>query len=330
MIMLRPNSSYKITIFDDFMTYCGGEAGTVQGTGQLNTEDPNLLETSMRLECPTSGNVLEYQAGIRYHANTNMLSSGWEDGHLVIWHRFGEPAQPPPELNLRVNYGHDWVESFYEDGHTAWVTVTESDGFTVKATASLVTEAKDFWGGNTGFQTWPEVWFPSMPDILPGDWVYGWMDNGASAKVQIGEINGVIDPDTDSIVGTIGASWFSSLLDVECFPWGAPSPQPGMKYDTALPDGIDTYTCSWVGEWDIQSNQEVGVGYFGPDGNWVANAFMARNPYVRAFPKDDKTFGFEWPLGELIHLAIDDPGTEPYPDYEQDQQSIKTPWNPNS
>jgi hypothetical protein len=41
-----------------------------------------------------------------------------------------------------------------------------------------------------------------------------------------------------------------------------------------LPDGEDTFSCSWAGEWDIQLGQEVGVGYYGPNGHWVANAIL--------------------------------------------------------
>lgn len=168
-------------------------------------------------------------------------------------------VQPPPALDLRVNYGHDWVESFYEAGHMAWITVTESDGVTVKATAELFTEPKDFWGGETGFQTQPEDWVPAPPDIQPYDWVFGWVDNGASAQVQIGDIGGMIDLEADSIEGTIYAPWFSGEVGVECHPWGAPEPAE-IKFDTTLPDGNDTYFCSWAEEWDIQTGQDVGVG----------------------------------------------------------------------
>jgi uncharacterized repeat protein (TIGR01451 family) len=54
-------------------------------------------------------------------------------------------------LSTKVNYGHDWVEGRYEAGHTLWITATESDGFTVKATAELTTGLIPWWGGDTGF-----------------------------------------------------------------------------------------------------------------------------------------------------------------------------------
>jgi hypothetical protein len=213
-----------------------------------------------------------------------------------------EDVQPPPTLDLRVNYGHDWVESFYEAGHMVWITVTESDGMTVKATAEVLTEPKDFWEGEAGFQTNPEDWDPEPPDIQPDDWVYAWVDNGASAQVQIGDISGTIDLMGDSIQGTIDAPWFSSEVVVECHPWGSPEPVD-MKAGSVVPDGSDPYSCSWAGEWDIQPGQDVGVGYFGSDGHWVANAFFVPMPVFAAY-MPSTIEGYNWPLGDTITLNI--------------------------
>ncbi len=268
-----PHGPFQITLTDKYISFCGGEAGIVRGTGWLNDSDLNVLDADLHLSCFTTGATLDFHLVWRYHPATNTLSSRDGSGLVIIWHRPGRPQPSPPTLNLRVNYGHDWVESFYEVGHMVWVTVTESDGVTVKATADLVTDPKDFWNGETGFQTRPEDWAPGPPDIQPNDWVYGWVDNGASAQVQIGDISGMIHLAADSIEGAIDAPWFSSNVDVECFPWGAPEPQPEMKFDSVVPDGADKYECSWLGEWDIQPEQDVGVGYFGLDGHWVANAF---------------------------------------------------------
>ncbi|MGW8226603.1 MAG: LamG domain-containing protein, partial [Anaerolineales bacterium] len=199
-----------------------------------------------------------------------------------------DEVQPPPPLDLRVNYGDDdWVESFYEAGHTVWITVTEDDGATVRATAKLVTQPRDEWGGEEGFQTSPEDWVPSQPEIQPNDWVFGWVDNGASAQVQIGDISGIINLMADSVEGTIYAPWFSDEVEVECHSWGAPFPEEILKYDMALPNGEDTYACSWAGEWNILPGQVVGVGYLGPDGHWVANTFSAFTPQIIASESED-------------------------------------------
>jgi hypothetical protein len=289
-----PAGPFQITWTDNYIRYCDGEAGLLHGAGVLNEADPYLLEADFHLECFTTGATLDFHLTLRYHPTVDTLSVRYEFGMVTIWSRPGlQPVFPAP-LGLRVNYGHDWVESFYETGHTVWVTVTESDGVTVKAVAELVTEPKDFWGGETGFQTHPEDWYSDPVDIQPYDWVYGWVDNGASAVVQIGDIQGEIDLVADSISGTISAPWFDDEVGVECHPWGAPEPEE-MKYDSALPDGSDEYSCSWTGEWNILPYQDVGVGYFGPDGHWVANAFFAVTPQIIASEAGD----WFWTVGFL-------------------------------
>ncbi len=293
----RPSGPFQITWTDDYISFCDGEAGIVRGTGWLNEGDSNLLEADLHLECFTTGASLDFHVTFRYHPATNTLSIRYSFGQVTIWHRPDRPQPPPLALNLRVNYGHDWVESFYEGGHMAWITVTDGDG-NVKATAEAVTDSSGY------FQTRPEDWDPAPPDIQPYDWVYGWTDNGASAQVQIGEITSVIDLEADTIEGTINAPWFFNQanpieVDVDCHSWGAPLPEEILKYDMVQPNGEDTYSCSWAGEWDIQPGQTVGVGYSGPDGHWVANAFNAPNPRIVASEAGDWLWTVEFYPGIL-------------------------------
>ncbi len=178
-------------------------------------------------------------------------------------------------LGLRVIIPDEGVHAFFEVGHTVWLTVTESDGATVKATAA-VTTADLPWG--TGFMTEPDDWTPpGQPWIVAYDWIYGRVDNGVTAQVQIGVISGQASAADDSVSGTIYAPWFSQAVEVECHSWGMPGDEI-IKYDTVLPDGVDVYACAWdpVTEWDILPDQRVGVAYSGPDGNWVAGSFYAQ------------------------------------------------------
>jgi len=48
-----------------------------------------------------------------------------------------------------------------------------------------------------------------------------------------------------------------------------------MKYQYIVPNGIDTYFCSWAGEFDLQTGWNIGPSYYGPDGHWVANGIFA-------------------------------------------------------
>ena len=309
-----PSGAYQITWTDSYISFCGGEAGIVRGTGWFDEANPNILEADLHLECFTTGNSTDFHMTWRYHPATNTLSSRYENNStVIIWNRPGMLASPPPELSLRVNYGHDWVESFYEPGHVVWVVVTDPDGG-VRATTETVTEEKDYWADweGTGFQTNDSIWFngegdqiENPPDIQPNDWVYAWVDNGASAQVQIGDISGVIELADDSVNGTVYAPWFSEELDIDCHSWGAPLPEEILRYDTVIPDGEDTYFCSWAGDWDIQPGQDVGVGYSGSDGNWVANVFLIPLPSFAAY-MPGAIEGYDWPMGDTIHLDIND------------------------
>ena len=266
---------FFVTWTESYFTLCDGRDGLAVGTGKLNPENPNILRAHMRLRCFRTGESVEWDQQWEYRPDYDVLASRGDFKVETIWSRFPRPLVP--RMDLLVNYGHDWVESFYEAGHTVWVTVTGSDGDldNAKATIEVQTEAKDYWGGEEGFRTLDGTWIPDTPDIQPGDWVFAQVDNGQTAKVTIGDIGGLIDLEADSIAGTIAAEWippYEGEVGVECHPWGAPA-STEMEFDEILTDGVDEYSCSWAGLWNIRPWQPVGVGYSGPDGHWVANVF---------------------------------------------------------
>lgn len=192
--------------------------------------------------------------------------------------------EPDMNLHLRVNYGHDWIESFYPGGHTVWITVTESDGSSVIATAQGQTGLIPWWSNNqTGFSSEYNLAWDSgiRPDMKAGNWVYGRVDNGNTAAVRLGEITGNIDQASNAISGALNTPWYTKTLNIECFPWGAPGLVPA-KSSTAGPTGNPLYNCAWdpVTEWRILAGQDVGVAYNGTDGNWVANVFRLPAPHL--------------------------------------------------
>ena len=185
--------------------------------------------------------------------------------------------RPSQWLWMSVCYGHDWVEGDYEEGHTIWITVTNSSG-TVKATAEVETQVIPWWGGRTGFSTnLDDPWEPSQPDIEAGDWVYGLVDDGHASTVRVGTINGDLDVDADTISGTIHANWFTQTLNASCNVWQPGGPGYGFTVD---PDG-GSYFCDFSSEWDLLPGQDVGVQYQEPDGDWVINVFREPAPDMR-------------------------------------------------
>ena len=191
------------------------------------------------------------------------------DGHQV----FGVFSAPW----MRVNYGGDWVGGNYPPGAPFVITVTESDGVTVKGTAEIVSTADGGWGG-AGFETQEQHWLGSVPDIVPGDLVR-FETNGYDHTVRVGTVEGTVDVASDLVSGPIYADWFAvDLLDVQCHPWGAPEGAPS-KDSTAGPHGNPEYSCDWSGEWDIQPGQNIAVMYLEPDdGDRVINVFWEPAP----------------------------------------------------
>ncbi len=214
-------------------------------------------------------------------------------------------AEPPPEMVLRVNYGHDWVESFYEPGHRLILTVTAADGVTVKATAELVTEPKDFWDGATGFTTTTEDWSPAPPDIQPGDWVMADVDNGARPRVQIGDIQAALDLEGDRLKGTVAAPWLGGPVDVFCEPWGSPEPLESQG-QAITPDGQGLFACFWEGIWDIQPGQDVVVAYIDGAGHWVAVVLNLPALGLRVNLRDNWVEGF-YEAGRQVTIQVTQP-----------------------
>jgi uncharacterized repeat protein (TIGR01451 family) len=183
------------------------------------------------------------------------------------------------DLIMGVNYGHDWVEGDYGAGHTVWITVTESDGATVKGTAQLQTGPVPWWGGRSGFSTQPEDWVPGPGvDIVPGDWVYGRLDGGYTSTVRVGIINGELDVAADTISGTLNVSWLSGLVPFDCNVWEQDG--PGRSF-LVNPNG-GRYFCDFgLMGWDLLPGHDVGVSYQEPDGDRIFNVFEEPAPYLR-------------------------------------------------
>jgi uncharacterized repeat protein (TIGR01451 family) len=188
------------------------------------------------------------------------------DDAWLVYHRTFES----PDLLMRVNYGHDWVEGDYAAGYTVLITVTESDGSTVKGTAVLTTGAVPWWDGGTGFSTNWQDW-TWRPDMQPGDWVYGLMvENSYTSTVHIGTVDGNVDVDADTVSGTVTANWFTQMLNANCSVWE----ENGPGFDFMVDPNGGSYECDFSGEgWDLLPGQDVGVEYQEPDGDWVSNAF---------------------------------------------------------
>ncbi|MFO7698583.1 MAG: hypothetical protein R6X16_15715, partial [Anaerolineae bacterium] len=195
-----------------------------------------------------------------------------EEGEAAVWVVWSRPLSSL-DLLLNVNYGHDWVDAPYEAGHTATFTVRESDGVTVMATAAgLTSQSVPEWGGWTGFYTsMGEPWVPARPDLQPGDWVYGEVDNGSEAQVQLGEITGVLDVAGDTVSGTMTLpAGADPIAGGWCAVWVDGGPE--VWFD--LPSSGGDYVCDpGAAGWDLRAGEMVAVGYVNTAGHRVMTVF---------------------------------------------------------
>ncbi len=191
-----------------------------------------------------------------------------------------------PDLMLDIFPENDTIESQgqYEPGHEITIEVYDSSE-TLKATATVTSAEVPWWGdGGTGFSTDGATWNPDKPDIDAGDHIKAWVDAESyetslhTADARVGAITGAVDVESNSVSGTIGATWLTTdpleEIGVECYGWGAPEGAPD-RFDWIIPDGIDTYTCSWDPdtEWDVDYNQDIAVVYREPEGHRVFGVY---------------------------------------------------------
>ena len=187
------------------------------------------------------------------------------------------------ELILSIHYDHEWIEGRYEPGHTVYLQVKDPGG-QEKAHITLQTGLIDWWGGQSGFSTNMEgaQWIPNHPDIQPGDFIHGEVDDGSQywADVEIGVLAANPDIGSDTVTGTLDASWLMpDEVGIGCYIWENYAPE--NKYDSVTPDGIDTYSCSWAGEWDLVPGSQLMVAYFEPAGHEIIGDFSPPAPHLR-------------------------------------------------
>jgi hypothetical protein len=296
-----PVGPFQITWTESYISFCQRGPGLVRGTGVLVDGNPYLMEAELRVECFNLQSSLDLLMTFQYAEGQDTLISTYEGGMRVVFRHPGRPQTSPLPVKLMVNYQEEWVSGFYEADHTVWLTVTESDGVSVKASAEMVTGPQPSWdGGEIGFASQPEQWQPELPDIQPNDWVYAWVDNGSFGQMQVGEISAWVDLESDEVRGTISAGWYGEQVYVYCFLWGGSE----SRDDLVVADGSDEFNCSWSGAYDIQPGDVAEVQYYGPDGHAVDYYLFLPNTRFTVFPEWNYLEGYEWPDGATVDINV--------------------------
>jgi uncharacterized repeat protein (TIGR01451 family) len=194
------------------------------------------------------------QGEVRYYTSA-------DEADVTFHGRFASP-----DLILTVAYMDNWVETHYEPGHTMWITVTNSAGVT-KATQTGVTGIVPWWNaGDTGYSTNIGIWLPGQPNIVPGDYVYGALDNGYTTTVRVGTLNGTLNTVAGSLTVTATVPWESTALTGHAWVENAPKDTPDCWFNIAPNNG--SYTCHFPPA-DLSPFSQVAASYQASDGNWV-------------------------------------------------------------
>jgi uncharacterized repeat protein (TIGR01451 family) len=281
------------TVPDPFIANASSVTDTVWG--QIDSLDHEPVEislydsTDLERQTDASGNFSALfpdipragQGEVRYRTYVNYAQ--------VTFHREFQT----PDLVFTVDYDDDWVNGNYEPGHTVWLTLTESDEITIKATAELTTGPIPDWGGQSGFQADWDDWSPQGADIAPGDWVFGLLHSDVyTTAVRVGTIDGGVDPGADLVTGTLHAPWLApELVTVNC-EIHEENGQSIQVYDVA-PDG-GTFSCDFSGgdrAYDIVPGTNVAINYVDPSGNRIQMRPDNPAPYLRIEKWSDGTPG---------------------------------------
>jgi len=196
-------------------------------------------------------------------------------------------------VRIDVNYSHDWVQAFSRAGEAITVTVADGDG--VKA---LQVGVVGEWGD---YGTWQQDWNPQNPNLLPGDRITVEVAAATTTVDPIGQIDAIVDAETDTVSGTLHAPWFDPEgLTVLCEVWVENGP-PGIEVSDVDPDG-GSFSCDFGSQgWDITPEQDIAVRYYEPDGDSVIGMFSA--PWMRV------NYGHDWvggtyPAGHTFWITV--------------------------
>jgi len=172
----------------------------------------------------------------------------------------------------------------------------------VKGQAELESGFVPWWDGQSGFSTdWPG-WNGDRPDMVPGDRVFGKVDNDYTTTLRIGDVNELLDVDADLVSGVLEAPWLvPNPVDVRCEIWEENGPD-GIEIPGVNPDGGD-FECDFSGIWDIQNRDTVTIRYIQPDANEIMNSFSG--PWARVNYAHDWV-GIDYPLDHTFWITVTD------------------------
>lgn len=252
----------------------------------------------------------DLRGGIWLDANIND-----EDGDMS---RFGFSI-PNPAINVLVN--SDRV------GGNAWplgeiLVVEIDDPATTQVNPDFETTTTTDVADWNPIETWFEIGLNGY-DLKTGDLVTitggGFSKQLTIQTLAITEVN----LDTDTVYGVAEPNQEVEVVTCYsiCINQNTTADQDGnwsSSFDPNVDDSANIRGGSWVA-----------VVVHDVDGDTTRFGYGIPNPTFGVRANDDRVEGWQWPLGATIDVEIDDPSTQPSPDYSDSTTVIVADWNPN-
>ena len=225
---------------------------------------------------------------------------------------------PNPFIAVSITEHWFWVKNFAPETLVTFSIYDNQGDETPILEFSKPTDAS----GNLTIEGWQHIWDPE-----PGDYIVA-TDGLVTKSLELAYVTlDLFDYDNNLISGT---AMLGEKVDIGV--GNADEEQWMTVYaDEASDDeGIGLWSANFntIG-FDVTEDMWAGAHVNDEDGDVTAahNSGPPEPPaWFTAFPEQDAVEGWDFPLGAVVHLAIDDPSTEDSPDYEQDEVVTFTPW----
>ncbi len=88
-------------------------------------------------------------------------------------------------------------------------------------------------------------------------------------------------------------------------------------------------TLPWEDVFDITAGANILALEWDDDSDHTGVYWQIPNPKIGIRPAEDRIEGWEWELGAIVDIEIDDPGTPESPDYSDTVEVVQADWDPN-
>ncbi len=181
-----------------------------------------------------------------------------------------------------------------------------------------------------------------VDEVLNGDETFAMFAPGEQYEIQPGDIVTVTDGNTIKQHTVFHLDVTSIDVDTDTF-IGTATPGETVEAYTWTGQGERCSTIvSGTGDWtinvsdplceqpfDIQLGSEGALIIHGQDNTDTQYFWKIANPQLGIRPSEDRIEGWEWELGAMVDIAIDDPGTPESPDYSDTAEVVEADWDPN-